>query len=378
MRLLPLLVLVGCSTVPAAEDGFIPLFNGKDLSGWVPVNVAPGTFTVRDGMIICDGKPTGVMRTERHYENFIVEFEWRHTVLQGNAGFFIWSDPLPAVGAPFTRSIEVQVLDGHDAPTHTSHGDIFPIWGATLKPDNNRGRGDRAFPTEMRANPSPHWNHYRIECRDGHVSLAVNGKVVTTAREASPRKGYLCIESEGGVVHYRNMRIKELPPSNSPLPPEHIAKLDEGFSSLYTGVDLTGWRATETAARHWKLADWTLRYDGQGAATERILLTERRFDDCELFLDFRDEMGWGIILLPRGESVRPIVIHPESPGMRKPGEWNRLRLQRIGDVISLELNGELLPAQIVSTPKGPAALGLSAMGPVTFANIFIRRLTDAD
>ena len=58
----------------------VPLFNGKDLSGWVPVNVAPNTFTVRDGMIISTGKPTGVMRTDRMYENCIVELEWRHLV----------------------------------------------------------------------------------------------------------------------------------------------------------------------------------------------------------------------------------------------------------------------------------------------------------
>ena len=39
----------------------VPLFNGKDLAGWVPVNVAPKTFTARDGMIISTGKPTGVI-----------------------------------------------------------------------------------------------------------------------------------------------------------------------------------------------------------------------------------------------------------------------------------------------------------------------------
>ena len=61
-----------------ADEDFRPLFNGKDLSGWVPVNVAPETFTVRDGMIVSTGKPTGVMRTDRPYENFVMELEWRH------------------------------------------------------------------------------------------------------------------------------------------------------------------------------------------------------------------------------------------------------------------------------------------------------------
>ena len=41
------------------QDGFRPLFNGKDLSGWVPVNTAPSTWKVEDQMLICSGKPTG-------------------------------------------------------------------------------------------------------------------------------------------------------------------------------------------------------------------------------------------------------------------------------------------------------------------------------
>ena len=57
----------------APPEGFTALFNGKDLTGWVPVNVAPDTYTVRDGMIIIGGVPTGYMRTERMLENFIVE-----------------------------------------------------------------------------------------------------------------------------------------------------------------------------------------------------------------------------------------------------------------------------------------------------------------
>src|SRR4051794_3482364 len=62
---------VGLSAT-AADETFKPLFNGKDLSGWVIVNVAPSTFSARDGMIVSTGKPTGTMRTERMYENFVM------------------------------------------------------------------------------------------------------------------------------------------------------------------------------------------------------------------------------------------------------------------------------------------------------------------
>src|SRR5687767_11172972 len=78
----------------ADEDGFVSMLNGRDLSGWTNVNVAPETFTVRDGIIVSTGIPTGVMRTKRMYENFVVELEWRHLKSGGNAGFFIYSAPV--------------------------------------------------------------------------------------------------------------------------------------------------------------------------------------------------------------------------------------------------------------------------------------------
>ena len=112
--LLTIIVLWGTlaqSEPPQNEAPWLPLFNGKDLTGWQPVNVAPGTFTARDGMIVSTGKPTGVLRTDRMYENCIVELEWRHMKPGGNAGFFFWGDGIPSVGIPFTRGIEVQILD---------------------------------------------------------------------------------------------------------------------------------------------------------------------------------------------------------------------------------------------------------------------------
>ena len=124
-----LVVGVSCASVlRAADDGFTPLFNARNLDGWVNVNCAPETWTVRDGVIVCTGIPTGVLRTERHYENYVLELEWRHMKKRGNAGLFIHSDPVTAVGKPFTRSIEIQIMDGNA-------GDMFSIHGATMTPD---------------------------------------------------------------------------------------------------------------------------------------------------------------------------------------------------------------------------------------------------
>lgn len=227
-RLAPLLAALFCAGLIAADgpkpdrDGFVPLFNGENLDGWVPINVDPDTFTAKGGVIYSTGQPTGIMRTDRMYENFVLELEWRHLEPGGNAGLFVWSDGVIAKPTPFARSIEVQILDGHETPDYTSHGDVFAIHGATMKPDRPHPKGwERSLPSEKRAKPSPEWNRYRVECNDGVITLAVNGKVVSGGSESKPRKGYICLESEGGVVEFRNLRIKELPTTNPK--PEEIA-----------------------------------------------------------------------------------------------------------------------------------------------------------
>ena len=85
-------------------------------------------------MIRCTGKPA-LPPTDQVCKNFILEFEWRHESPKGNAGLFVWADALPAIGTPFTRAIEVQVMIGTETPNYTSEGDIFSIWGAVMTPD---------------------------------------------------------------------------------------------------------------------------------------------------------------------------------------------------------------------------------------------------
>ena len=151
-----LLLALGCSGAPAVpSDGFVPLFNGKDFTGWVRVNCAPETFTVQDGIIVSTGKPTGVMRTDRMYENYVIELDWKHLKPRGNAGLFVHSGAFPAKGTPFTKGHEIQVLDGDSTDgTWTGHGDVFSIHGATFEPDRPHPKGwMRCLPSEKRANP---------------------------------------------------------------------------------------------------------------------------------------------------------------------------------------------------------------------------------
>jgi len=326
------------SCVVSVPPTWTPLIVGEDLQGWTIVNGDKSTWVVKDGMIICSGKPTSVMRTNKMYENFILELDWRHMVENGNAGLFIWSDPIPAVGAPFTRSIEVQVMDGKELDWYTTHGDIFSIWGAKMTPDRPHPNGySRCLPSERRSKPAPEWNHYTVRCIDGTIKLAVNGAFVSGGYDISPRKGYICLEAEGTEAHFKNISIMELPPS-APATTE-IAEEDKGFTTLYNGVNLEGWNTTSDSAKHWTVEGWILLCDGSNEA----LLTSSEFENYEIMLDYRcSTENTGAFVIVDGEKI-------ELPS-GKANTWNRF---------------------VTKGKRGRVGIGGNG-NPVNFCNIFIR------
>jgi hypothetical protein len=272
------------------DDGFVPMFNGKDLSGWINVNCDKGTFYVKDGEIITTGKPTGYLRTDKQYENFIAEFDWMHIPPKpgevGNSGFFVWADPIPAVGTGYTRGIEVQVLvnltykNKKGEITATSQGDLFSIWGATCTPDRPHPDGwARCLPSGDFCKGEKEWNHYRVEAKDGRITLTVNGHEVSGVSKCNPRKGYLALESEGSECHFKNLKIKELPSTNPKK--DEIADEDQGFKSMFTGLDLAGWKADKD---DWKVGDGVMH----SAAGKPSLISEaNKFSHCELVFDWK-------------------------------------------------------------------------------------------
>jgi hypothetical protein len=200
---------------------FRKLFNGEDLSGWVNVNTAPDTWSVRDGMLICSGQPIGVMRTDRQYENFLLHIEWRHMEAGGNSGVFVWSTGEVPAGRRLPSGVEVQMLeldwvnlnrraDGSLPPIAYVHGELFGAGEMETTPDNPRGTRSKSI--ENRCKGRGEWNVYDVVCVDGVVKLSVNGKFVNGVSQASVKKGYLCLESEGAEIHFRNIQIMELPP----------------------------------------------------------------------------------------------------------------------------------------------------------------------
>jgi len=209
----------------AAQDAtrFVELFNGKDLTGWVNVNTAPDTWKARDGLLVCSGRPIGVMRSEKQYENFVLHIEWMHMEAGGNSGVFVWSDSVPDKESRLPNGVEVQMLelewpnlnkkDGVTPPIAYVHGELFGVGGVTTTPDNPRG--ERSKSIENRCKGKGEWNTYDVVAVDGVIKLAVNGKFVNGISQSTKKKGYLCLESEGGEIHFRNIRILELPPGTA-------------------------------------------------------------------------------------------------------------------------------------------------------------------
>jgi len=214
-----LLAKAGAAAAPA---GFTPLFNGKDLRGWVNVNTGPDTWQVKGGLLVCTGKPIGVMRSAKQYENFVLHVEWRHMEPGGNSGVFLWCDAIPGDNR-LPSGLEVQMLElewpslnrdatGAPRPIAYVHGELFGAGMSKAVPDNPRG--ERSMSSENRCKGKGQWNSYDVVAVDGVVKLSVNGKFVNGVSKVVPRKGYLCLESEGAEIHFRNLRILELPPGS--------------------------------------------------------------------------------------------------------------------------------------------------------------------
>ncbi len=186
---------------------------------WINVNTDPDTWTLQKDILICSGKPIGVMRSEKQYENFILHVEWKHTEPGGNSGVFVWSNADPPEKSRLPNGVEVQMLEldwvkintknGVAPPDAYVHGELFGVGGVKTVPDNPRGTRSKSI--ENRCKGRGEWNTYDVVCVDGTIKLSVNGKFVNGISQSTQKKGYVCLESEGAQILFRNIKIIELP-----------------------------------------------------------------------------------------------------------------------------------------------------------------------
>ena len=224
---------VGGQNPPPAPKAFIdgtgPGWRTLGAADFTNVNCASNTWTWNPSGVHCTGEPIGVIRSRQFVTNLEMVVEWRHLKSGGNSGVFLWAtqrsiNDLEAGNGRLPEGIEVQVLDhgyteqyekqtGKKAEWFTTHGDVFPTGKADMKPfaPTAPGGSKRSFPRKNLSKGVGEWNHYYIRAINGEVRLWVNGEEVSGGTGCNPAFGYLCLESEGSPVEFRNLRLRELP-----------------------------------------------------------------------------------------------------------------------------------------------------------------------
>lgn len=200
LLVLGLMVGVGIGAEPVA------LFNGKDFEGWtfdVPTKGAKpeAIWSVVDGVIVCKGRPAGVMRTQTAYENYelVIEWRWAPGSKGGNSGCLIHCST-PRLMGPWPKSVEVQLQSGNA-------GDFWMI-GEQIKGQGDTPKGRRwANLTDKAEKPVGEWNTMKIRAVGDVVTVWVNGELVNEGSKCSVTKGAICLQSEGAEVQFRKVEL---------------------------------------------------------------------------------------------------------------------------------------------------------------------------
>lgn len=194
--------------LPVRPGQEIPLFNGRDLSGWtwcLPEGARPQDVwsVAADGVLVCRGQPEGYIRTLDDYTNFVLKLEWRWspvTKQAGNSGVLV---RMVGPDVVWPRSIEAQLQSG-------SAGDFWNIGDFPMKTDPARTRGRNTKHTKANERPLGEWNDYEITVDHGTVTLKVNGEVLNAATDCWEVPGKICLQSEGAEIQFRNIRLTPL------------------------------------------------------------------------------------------------------------------------------------------------------------------------
>jgi uncharacterized protein (TIGR03067 family) len=404
----------GSGKQPDAEkDGWVPLFNGQDLKGWVPRMdpddpISLRAWEVLDKVLIARGNPNGYLRTEKPYQHFVLEMECQASLadhqLGAWAGDLLFQIPVPDPGIGKLSGFRLQIDPGRSgsfvavgamAPPPPKYLVFHPDWKA-FKPD---------------------WNQLRFKSTADRFEIILNGKSILKVPDYRPQPGYFAIMSVGTGMRYRNIRIKELtaPPTES------------GWGPLFNGKDLTGWGADEfadmtligrvKATGAWEVQkDERLVYKGPGVGPLR---TTKTFTDFCLRFEYQYLQQFPNSTLPsltvelRGqptpwtERVHPLVqftpagknaapvpgpvealpggtvivsLDPNKEAQQfqdkefKPHGWNSVEIRCIGDSIEVISDG----FSVSKTQAGKARTGSIVLQPnhagMAFRKIEIKEL----
>ncbi len=405
---------------PPGKDGFIRLFNGKDLRGWI--GDLRG-YTVQNGAMVCKKGSGGKLYTEHQFRDFIFKFDFKLDP-GANNGVAIRA---PLAGNAAYAGMEIQIIDNKG---------YWKIHHYKLRPYQVHGSIYGVVPAKTGAlKPAGQWNHEEIRALGPRITVIVNGKTIVDADLDAVRnpadghglaghpglkrtRGHVGWLGHGDRVAFRNVFIKPLDycaVTEKQLPP--------GFTPLFNGKNLDGWKglvgnprsraamnpnqlakaqkiADALMRAHWKVENGILCFDGKGAS----LCTRKDYRNFELFVDWKISPGGDSGIYLRGSpqvQIWDFHQHPEGSGglfnnrkhPNKPrlcadrpiGKWNRFRIRMRGDKVSVWLNGWKVVDNVVMEnywdrsrpiyPSGQIELQ-SHHSPLWFRRIYLHELPD--
>jgi len=204
------LVAMAMGAMAAEEEAIEPkeaivLFNGKDFTGWVKFLSdkkadVDKVWTVRGGVIHCLGRPAGYIRTEKPYANYKLHLEWRWAAKPTNSGVLVHKQGPDRV---WPKCIECQLM-------HRNAGDFWIIGGSTMKVDGVVKKGHARKKQPCNEKKPGEWNSYDIVCDGASVKPSINGLLQNEGTESSVSSGYICLQSEGSPIEFRNITLEPL------------------------------------------------------------------------------------------------------------------------------------------------------------------------
>ncbi len=412
------------------SEGFVNLFNGKDLTGWTG---SVDGYAAEEGLLVCN--KGGNLYTEKEYDNFILRFEFK-VPENANNGLGIRCEK--GKDAAY-YGMELQILDDSGSKytklqPYQYHGSIYGVVPSKKKSDGS------SYQKKV-----GEWNVQEVRAIGDHIMVILNGEVIVNAYlddiketvdgKSHPglhnKKGFIAWLGHGSRVEWRNIRVKEVSADYKVVSATDNVTPPQGFISLFDGKGLQHWKGVtrenkfdnpivrqkatpEERAKIQKNADVLMRqhwfprdggalyFDGKKGGYS--IATIKDYADFEMYVDWRllSVKGDSGLYLRGSPQVQIWDAHNQwnigSGGLynnkKHPskalkiadnliGDWNTFYIKMVGERVTVKLNGELVVDNTVlenywdrSQPIfAKEQIELQCHGdPLEFKNIYIREL----
>jgi HEAT repeat protein len=366
-----------------ADEGFRPIFNGKDLSGWQGLVENPvarakmrpeelakkqseadkkvqGNWSVKDGCIWFNGAGENLCSV-KEYGDFEMMVDWKISKA-GDSGIYLRGSP------------QVQIWD-------TSRVEVGAQVGSGGLYNNQK---NQSKPLKVADNPVNDWNTFRIVMIGEKVTVWLNGELVVdnvTLENYWDRsipifpKGAIELQAHGNELAFRDIYVREISEKEFNLTPEEKS---EGFAALFNGRNLNNWVGNKESY----VAEDGMIVVKPGNGSGGNLYTEKEYADFIFRFEFQltpaannglgirapltgdaAYVGMELQILDDGAPVyanlQPYQYHgsvygviPSKRGFQKPvGEWNYEEVTVKGTQIRIVLNGTTIVDGDIAGPR---------------------------